>query len=94
MVYKASKLVYFSDNHESIMISYRAKITSYFKNNRHVGPPSWISKLLRNVRKSPNLIYKNRTNYKDAKNVKIWKKLFVISNPMKTENEAENTKFG
>ena len=34
-------------------------------------PPSWIVKLFRNVRKSPNLISKNRKQYKDAKIAKI-----------------------
>ena len=37
VVYKAFKYVYFTDNHESIMISYHGKITSYFKNFRRLG---------------------------------------------------------
>ena len=62
VVYKASKHVYFSNNnHESIMIAYHAKITSYFtvKISPILDPPSWIFELFKNVRKLPNLIWKN-----------------------------------
>ena len=41
VVYKAFKHVYFIDNHKSIMISYHAKLTSYFKNVRRY----WIRNL-------------------------------------------------
>ena len=65
------------------MISYHAKII--------LDPPSWISKLFSNVRKSPNLIWKNRKKYIK----RFWKKLFVKSgNLMKMKIKLKTPNLG
>ena len=52
--------------------------------------PSWISKLFRDVRKSPNLTRKNQEKYKNAKKRR---RLFVkCENLTKTENLATLSK--
>ena len=76
IVRKASKNVYFSDSHVLIMTSSTPKWRHMLKQSAILDSPSWISIFFRNVKKSPNMIWKNRKKYKDAKTVKIFEETF------------------